>query len=163
MPIRFDVLTRAVRNQLPSDPPRRGTFGIHVLPMRELLCRASSLGVPQAASYYHPATREVVLRVGCDRAGAIHEIVHAVMDVDWNVTSPEWICEGFAELVTARVMGTPIPHPQPISLESAERVMGREVLYGPGFADHYRTCAGHVAWLCQREGMRKTLERFRVR
>jgi hypothetical protein len=154
----YDKIVRDIRGFLPQDPPHSGRFDIMELPRREFYPRAAMYGAEFSRAYYHPTYREAAFQKPVEPETVVHELTHAVMDVDWAIYRPEWFCEGFAEMMVHVLCRGRFPR----HVRKPPAVVGapRALLYGMDFETNYHALAGHVAWLAWNEGMRPLLQRF---
>lgn len=130
---------------------------------------AGRLGAANAESLYDPRSQEIVLcpdpvrgRPWLQKTLA-HEFTHAWMDRVFSRTGPLWLCEGMAEYFSNFAVregrlepGAPdersvllLKLNAPMPLADFIR-LGREEMYGPGFAAHYAQAWSFVHYLISR-------------
>lgn len=143
-------LATAVRALLPP-APYHGPFRVEVEDDAASFRRkAARDGAWRAAAYYCPRQRAVFLPPAYPDGTLTHEVVHAVMDVDWGCTGPLWFAEGTAEALAYRHAHGAWPPAAPL----CPGVLPREAMYGPAFATHYGAARAHVSFLLQHDRAR---------
>ena len=154
----MDKIVADIRTFLPKPSPRHGTFDILCLGKEAFKAESCRDGAEFSCAYYRMIRPTVVLLLPVSAHTVHHELTHAIMDADWGIHTPGWLCEGFAELVMSVLVEGRIP-PRIMRKPMAVHAP-RSILYGPDHHKHYRELASHIAWLAWNEGMRHLLERF---
>jgi hypothetical protein len=156
-----------IRGFLPRPAPRTGDVDVLVLSDDAFLCQARLDGALALSAtggvlaYYRTAwPRRVVLKWDSPPDVAVHELAHAVMDSDWGVISPRWLCEGFAEMIMSVLCRGRLPLRRRRAPEAVTAPPG--ILYGSEFQRHYDELAEHVTFLAARVGMRSLLRQYSV-
>ncbi|MHC4608340.1 MAG: DUF1570 domain-containing protein [Planctomycetota bacterium] len=96
----------ALLQELLEDDPGEERLRVRIFRSRgEFDVYASTLGVPEAESFYNPRTREVVVYRDRQRprpqlAGALlHEITHGYLHRAYGARHPPWLAEGLGEVM----------------------------------------------------------------